>query len=57
MEAERETKTTLNWDFPGGQNSAPNTEGPALIPNQGARSHMPQLRVHMLQLEILSAAK
>ena len=29
----------------------PSAEGPGLIPGQGARSHMLQLRVHMPQLE------
>ena len=28
----------------------PNVEGPGSIPGQGTRSHMPQLRVSMLQL-------
>ncbi|TEA30366.1 hypothetical protein DBR06_SOUSAS27510003, partial [Sousa chinensis] len=35
---------------------APNAGGPGLIPGQGARSHMPQLRVHMPQLKIPHAA-
>ena len=30
---------------------APNAGGPGLIPGQGTRSHMPQLRVLMLQLK------
>ena len=30
---------------------APNAGGPGLIPGQGTRSHMPQLRVHMPQLK------
>ncbi|TEA25323.1 hypothetical protein DBR06_SOUSAS21410020, partial [Sousa chinensis] len=34
----------------------PNAGGPGLIPGQGTRSHMPQLRVRMLQLKILHAA-
>ena len=34
----------------------PNAGGPGLIPGQGTRSHMLQLRVHMLQLKILYAA-
>ena len=35
---------------------APNTGDPGLIPGQGTRSHMPQLRVCMLQLKIPHAA-
>ena len=35
----------------------PSVEDPGLIPSQGTRSHMLQLRVHMLQLKILHAAK
>ena len=35
---------------------APNAGGPGSIPGQGARSHMPQVRVCMLQLKILHAA-
>ena len=34
---------------------APNARGPGLIPGQGTRSHMPQLRVCMMQLKILLA--
>ena len=34
----------------------PNAGGPGLIPGQGTRSHMLQLRVHMLRLKILHAA-
>ena len=34
----------------------PNAGGPGLIPGQGTRSHMLQLRAHMLQLKILCAA-
>ena len=30
---------------------APNAGGPSLIPGQGTRSHIPQLRVRMLQLK------
>ena len=30
-------------------------QGPSLIPGQGTRSHMLQLRVHMPQLKILQA--
>ena len=33
----------------------PNAGNKGLIPRQGTRSHMPQLRVHMLQLKILHA--
>ena len=32
----------------------PKAGGPSLISDQGTRSHMPQLRVHMLQLKILN---
>ena len=35
---------------------APNAGGPGSIPGQGTRSHMPQLRPHMLQLKILHMA-
>ena len=35
---------------------APNAGGSGLIPGQGTRSCMPQLRVHMLPPKILSAA-
>lgn len=35
----------------------PNTEHPGSIPGQGARYHMPQLRVCMLQLKIPRTAK
>ena len=35
---------------------APNAGGWGSIPGQGTRSHMPQLRVCILQLKILSAA-
>ena len=35
---------------------SPNAGGPGLIPDQGTRSHMPQLRVPMLLLKILHAA-
>ncbi|TEA31286.1 hypothetical protein DBR06_SOUSAS710034, partial [Sousa chinensis] len=34
----------------------PNAGGPGLIPGQGTRSHMPQLRVCMPQLKIPHAA-
>ena len=34
----------------------PNAGGPGSIPGQGTRSHMPQLRVRMLQLKIPRAA-
>ena len=34
----------------------PNAEDPGSSPGLGTRSHMSQLRVHMLQLEILHAA-
>ena len=43
-------------DFPGGPALArlwaPKAGGPGLIPGQGTRSHMLQLRVHMPQLKI-----
>ncbi|TEA30083.1 hypothetical protein DBR06_SOUSAS18210011, partial [Sousa chinensis] len=35
---------------------APNAGGPGLIPGQGTRSHMPQLRVCMPQLRSQRAA-
>ena len=35
---------------------APNAGGSGLIPGQGTGSHMPQVRVHMLQLKISHAA-
>ena len=35
---------------------APNAGGLGVIPAQGTRSHMPQLRVSMLRLKILQAA-
>ena len=35
---------------------APNAGGPGSIPDQGTRSHMPQLRVLMPQLKIPHAA-
>ena len=35
---------------------APNAGSPGSIPGLGTRSHMPQLRVCMLQLKILHAA-
>ena len=35
---------------------APNAGGPGSVPGQGARSHLPQLRVCMPQLKILHAA-
>ena len=34
----------------------PSAGGPGSIPGQGTRSHMLQLRVHMLQLKILHVA-
>ena len=34
---------------------ASNAGGPGAIPGQGPRSHVAQLRVHMLQLKILCA--
>ena len=42
------------WDIPGDPGlrlHAPNAGGPGLIPGQGTRSRMPQLRVHMPQLK------
>ena len=47
-------------DFPGGpENKTPSSqwEGLGSIPGQGTRSHMPQLRVHMLQLKLPHAAE
>ena len=44
------------WDFPGDpvwRRHAPNAGDPGLIPSQGARPHMLQLRVHMPQLKSL----
>ena len=35
---------------------APNTGGPGSIPGQGTRFHMSQIRVHMVQLNILHEA-
>ena len=35
---------------------APSTGGPGLVPGQGSRSHMLQLRVHMPQLKVPRAA-
>ena len=35
---------------------APNADSPGSIPGQGTRSHILQLRVHMPQLKISSAA-
>ena len=49
-----------SWDFPGGPVTmipGSSVEDPGLTPSQGTRSHMLQLRVHMLQLKILHAAK
>ena len=47
-------------DFPGdpalARLRAPKAGGPGLIPGQGTRSHMLQLRVHMPQLKISYAA-
>ena len=45
-------------DFPGGPVTktrlhTPNAVGLGLILDQGTRFHVPQLRVHMLQLKIL----
>lgn len=34
---------------------APNARRPGSIPSQGTRSHMPQLRIHVLPLNILNA--
>ena len=48
------------WDFPGGpvaQTLYSQCRAPSLIPGQGTRSHMPQLRVHMTQLKILHVAR
>ena len=48
------------WDFPGGpvaDTSCSQCRGLGLIPGQGPRFHMPQLRVHMPQLAILQVTK
>ena len=46
-----------NRDFPGGPEAKTlNPGGPGLIPDQGTRSYMPQVRVCMSQLKILHAA-
>ena len=45
-------------DFPGSpaaETLCVQSRGPGLIPSQGTRSHMPQLRVHMPPLKILYA--
>ena len=46
------TSLMVQWLRP----HTPGRGGPGLIPGQGTRSHMPQLRVHMLQLNILPGA-
>ena len=49
----------ITRDFPGAQwlrLCAPNTGGPGLIPGQGTRARMTQLRACMPQLKILHAA-
>ena len=54
-----ELKRELPGDFPGGpvaKTQHSQCRGPGLIPSQGTRSHMPQLRVCVLQLKILCAA-
>ena len=46
---------SIFWDIPGGpvaKTSCSQCRGPGLIPGQGTRSHMLQVRVHMLQLSI-----
>jgi len=46
------------WDFPGDpvwRLHAPSTGDPGLIPSQGTRPHILQLRAHMPQLKILCA--
>ena len=43
---ERGTSLEVQWL----RLQAPNAGSPSLIPGQGTRSHVPQLRVHMLQL-------
>ena len=45
------------WDFPGGPvATTPRSQGKGLIPGQGARAHVEQLRVHMPWLKILHVA-
>lgn len=51
MQSDHFDSNSLGRDFPGGNSQY---RGPFLI--QGARFHMPQLRVHMLKLKIPCAA-
>ena len=51
-EYQSEKQHHQHWDFPGGPVAKiPSSQGggPGSIPGRGTRSHMPQLRVHMLQ--------
>ena len=52
--------STYTRDFPVVQwliLHAPNAGGPALIPGQGTRSRMPQLRARVLQLDPVQSNK
>ena len=49
---DRETSLVVQWV----RLRIPNAGGPGSIPGQGARSHIPQLRVCILQLKIEDAA-
>ena len=54
-----ELKRELPGEFPGdpvAKTRRSQCRGPGLIPTQGTRYHMPQLRVCMLQLKLLYAA-
>jgi len=51
----KEVRLSNRWGFPGGSKAkTPRSQyrRPGLIPGQGTRSHMPQVKVHMLQLKI-----
>ena len=42
------SQNIMHWNFPGGPEAktcTPNAEGPDSIPDQGTRSHTPQLKV------------
>ena len=54
-----ENRRRCRVDFPRGpvaKTLASSAQGPGSIPGQGTRSHMPQLRAHILQLKISSVA-